>query len=390
MVQERPAPPCKDRRDDVSRIDLSRIDVRGCGDDRRAVAPRGLRPGRPHRDRTGVVGGGRDGPPRAHRGGEPGRSTPSPSCWPSRPSPRPGAPTSGGRQASPWACSTGCPSRSRRTSTWRARPPRRACRRWPRPWRRPTPPSSSACGPREPSRSGGPTCPTSACASTPTARCAASRGTRGTPTLTAGGSSGGEASALATGMTPVGLGNDIGGSLRNPAHCCGIASLKPSLGRVPSATVIPPVDDFLAGQLMATDGPMARTVADVARRLPGDRRPARPRPLHRARAARPSQARGCPARRAAARPSGRRHRRRHRRRGPAGRRSPGRRRLRRRGGRAPGVRRDRRRVGHLAADRGAGHHADAHAGDGPRRPHLPGPCRRPHPGLRHDAVRRTR
>ena len=83
------------------------------------------------------------------------------------------------------------------------------------------------------------------------------------PDVTAGGSSGGEASALATGMTPVGLGNDIGGSLRNPAHCCGIASLKPSLGRVPSATVIPPVDDFLAGQLMATDGPMARTVADV-------------------------------------------------------------------------------------------------------------------------------
>jgi amidase len=83
------------------------------------------------------------------------------------------------------------------------------------------------------------------------------------PSVTAGGSSGGEAAALAAGMTPLGLGNDIGGSLRNPAHCCGIASLKPSMGRVPSATVIEPLDDFLAGQLMATNGPMARTVADV-------------------------------------------------------------------------------------------------------------------------------
>ncbi len=80
---------------------------------------------------------------------------------------------------------------------------------------------------------------------------------------TVGGSSGGDAAALATGMTPLGLGNDIGGSLRNPAFCCGVASLKPSLGRIPHASSIEPRSDLLAGQLMAVQGPMARTVADL-------------------------------------------------------------------------------------------------------------------------------
>ena len=60
------------------------------------------------------------------------------------------------------------------------------------------------------------------------------------PRVTAGGSSGGEAAALASGMSPLGLGNDIGGSLRNPAHCCGIASIKPTTGVVPHATESPP------------------------------------------------------------------------------------------------------------------------------------------------------
>lgn len=83
------------------------------------------------------------------------------------------------------------------------------------------------------------------------------------PDFTAGGSSGGEGSAIAAGMSPIGIGNDIGGSLRNPAFCCGIASIKPTHGRVPMGGSIPPIDPPLAGSIMATDGPMARTVADV-------------------------------------------------------------------------------------------------------------------------------
>ena len=83
------------------------------------------------------------------------------------------------------------------------------------------------------------------------------------PGRTAGGSSGGEAAALASGMSPIGLGNDIGGSLRNPASACGIASIRPSAGRVPEAGFVPREDRLLAVQLMNVQGPMARRVADV-------------------------------------------------------------------------------------------------------------------------------
>ncbi len=83
------------------------------------------------------------------------------------------------------------------------------------------------------------------------------------PLRTAGGSSGGVAVALATGMSPIGLGNDIGGSLRNPASACGIASIRPSAGRVPDAGFVPAEDRLLAVQLMQVQGPMARRIADV-------------------------------------------------------------------------------------------------------------------------------
>lgn len=83
------------------------------------------------------------------------------------------------------------------------------------------------------------------------------------PARTCAGSSGGEAVALATGMSALGLGNDIGGSLRNPASACGVASIRPSFGRVPDAGFVPLEDRLLAVQLMNVQGPMGRRVNDV-------------------------------------------------------------------------------------------------------------------------------
>lgn len=80
---------------------------------------------------------------------------------------------------------------------------------------------------------------------------------------TPGGSSGGEAAALASGMTPLGVGTDIAGSLRWPAQCCGICSLKTTPGRIPRASSIEPVDPPVSAQLMDVQGPLARHVADL-------------------------------------------------------------------------------------------------------------------------------
>jgi amidase len=80
---------------------------------------------------------------------------------------------------------------------------------------------------------------------------------------TPGASSGGEAAALATGMSPLGLGNDTLGSLRWPAQCCGITVLKPTLGRIPHATSAGAPDAPISNQLIGVTGPMARRVADL-------------------------------------------------------------------------------------------------------------------------------
>ena len=80
---------------------------------------------------------------------------------------------------------------------------------------------------------------------------------------TPGGSSGGEAAALASGMTPLGLGNDYGGSLRYPSQCCGTAALKPGYGRIAMTPRAGMPDPAPSGDLFAVTGPMARHVADL-------------------------------------------------------------------------------------------------------------------------------
>ena len=77
-------------------------------------------------------------------------------------------------------------------------------------------------------------------------------------TRTCGGSSGGAAVALATGMVPLADGSDLGGSLRNPASFCNVVGLRPSPGRVPRWPSPAPRFPF------NVHGPMGRTVADVA------------------------------------------------------------------------------------------------------------------------------
>jgi amidase len=82
------------------------------------------------------------------------------------------------------------------------------------------------------------------------------------PGRTCGGSSGGGAVAVATGMCPLAQGSDFGGSIRHPALCCGIAGLRPSLGRVPAYNATTG-DRPITAQFMAVHGPLARRVGDL-------------------------------------------------------------------------------------------------------------------------------
>lgn len=84
------------------------------------------------------------------------------------------------------------------------------------------------------------------------------------PDRTPGGSSGGSAAALAAGLTALELGSDIGGSIRAPAHCCGVFGHKPSHGLVPLRGHIPPgPPDNLREYDMAVLGPLARSARDL-------------------------------------------------------------------------------------------------------------------------------
>ena len=81
--------------------------------------------------------------------------------------------------------------------------------------------------------------------------------------ITCGGSSGGAGASIAAGIACIAHGNDIGGSLRWPAYCNGIATIKPTQGRIPAFNPSAPAERPLMAQFMSAQGPLAREVRDV-------------------------------------------------------------------------------------------------------------------------------
>jgi amidase len=80
--------------------------------------------------------------------------------------------------------------------------------------------------------------------------------------ITPGGSSGGAAAAVASGICAIGHGTDIGGSIRYPAYACGLHGLRPTLGRIPAYNASG-TERHIGAQIMAVSGPLARSMADI-------------------------------------------------------------------------------------------------------------------------------
>ncbi|MHA6792326.1 amidase [Pseudonocardia bannensis] len=83
------------------------------------------------------------------------------------------------------------------------------------------------------------------------------------PKVTVGGSSGGSAAAVSTGIVPIAHGSDLAGSIRYPAYACGVLGLRPTQGRIPSFDATAPGDRPPLSQLMGVQGAMTRTVEDM-------------------------------------------------------------------------------------------------------------------------------